>query len=107
MKKIAAIIAPTEFEAVRDGLRAAGILADLAITPACGLQRSSTFSPLGAALNRDLIRTLKIEVIVSDRMARKAVNAIFDYICSGKNGPAVGQITVLEIETTLPIGTEL
>src|SRR6266404_290906 len=103
MKKIAAIIAPTEFEAVRDGLRTAGILADLVITPACGKQRSSTFSSLGAALNRDLIRTLKIEVIVSDRMARKAVNAIFDYICSGKNGPAVGQITVLEIETTLPI----
>jgi hypothetical protein len=49
MKKIAAIIAQTEFEA-----------ADLVITPACGLQRSSTFSSLGAALNRDRIRTLKL-----------------------------------------------
>jgi nitrogen regulatory protein PII len=107
MKKIEAIIAPTEFEAVREGLRAAGILAGLVITPACGLQRSFALSSPGAALNRDLIRTLKIEVIVSDRMARKAVNAIFDYMCSAKNGPAVGQITVLEIETTLPIGTEL
>jgi nitrogen regulatory protein PII len=58
----------------------------------------------GAALNRDLIPTLKIGVIVSDSMAPKAVNAIFDYTYSAKNGPAVGQITVLDIETTLPIG---
>jgi nitrogen regulatory protein PII len=57
-------------------------------------------------LNRDLIPTLKIGVIVSDSMAPKAVNAIFDYTYSAKNGPAVGQITVLDIETTLPIGTE-
>jgi nitrogen regulatory protein PII len=106
MKKIEAIIAPTEFEAVREGLRAAGILARLVITPACGLQRSSAFSSPEVALNRNLIRTLKIEMIVSDRMAREAVNTIFDYTCSVKNGPAVGQITVLDIETTLPIGTE-
>jgi hypothetical protein len=44
MKKIEAIIAPTEFEAVREGLRAAGILARLVITPACGLQCFSAFS---------------------------------------------------------------
>ena len=50
MKKIEAIIAPTEFEAVREGLRAAGILARLVITPACGLQCSSAFSSPGAAL---------------------------------------------------------
>jgi hypothetical protein len=45
-------------------------------------------------------------MIVSDRMAREAVNAIFDYACSAKDGPSLGQITVLDIETTLPIGPE-
>jgi hypothetical protein len=43
MKKIEAIIAPTEFEAVREGLRAAGILARPVITPAWGLQYSPLF----------------------------------------------------------------
>jgi hypothetical protein len=54
----------------------------------------------------DLVRSIKIEVIVSDQLARKAVSAVFDHMCSGKDDHAVGQITVLDIETTLPIGSD-
>jgi hypothetical protein len=73
MKKIEAIIAPTEFEAVREGLRAAGILCSPGHHAGMGTPILSAFSSPGAALNRDLISTLKIGVIVSDSMAPKAV----------------------------------
>ena len=106
MKKIEAIVCPAKFEAVRDGLKAAGIVGRLIITPVCGLQRSSAVSVASPESDTDLIRSIKIEVIVSDQLARKAVNAVFDYMCSGKDDHAVGQITVLDIETTLPIGSD-
>jgi nitrogen regulatory protein PII len=106
MKKIEAIISPTKFEAVREGLNAAGIVGRLIVTTVCGLQRPSTLSAPGPESNKNLVRSIKVEVIVSDQLARKAVNAIFDYMCSEKEDHAVGQITVLDIETTLPIGAE-
>jgi len=106
MKKIEAIVSPTKFEAVRDGLKAAGIVGRLVITPVCGLQRCSGVSDASPELDTDLVRSIKIEVIVSDQLARKAVSAVFDYMCSGKDDHAVGQITVLDIETTLPIGSD-
>jgi nitrogen regulatory protein PII len=106
MKKIEAIISPTKFEAVREGLRAAGIVGRLVVTSVCGLQRPSILSTPDPASNSDLVRSIKVEVIVSDQVARKAVNAIFDYMCSEKEDHAVDQITVLDIETTLPIGAD-
>jgi nitrogen regulatory protein PII len=106
MKKIEAIVCPTKFEAVRAGLKAAGIVGRLIITSVCGLQRSSAVSVASPESDTDLVRRIKIEVIVSDQLARKAVNAVFDYMCSGKDDHAVGQITVLDIETTLPIGSD-
>jgi nitrogen regulatory protein PII len=104
MKKIEAIILPANVEAVREGLKATGILARLVVMPVYGLQRSSVSSGRDPEPNRDLIRALKVEVIVSDRLVSKAVNAIFDYSCFAKEGIAVGQITVLNVETTLAIG---
>jgi nitrogen regulatory protein PII len=107
MKKIEAIVSPTKFEAVREGLRAAGIVGRLIVTPVCGLHRPSILSNPGCPeSNNDLVRSIKVEVIVSDKLALKAVNAIFDYMCSEKEDHAVGQITVSDIETTLPIGAE-
>jgi nitrogen regulatory protein P-II 1 len=106
MKKIEAIVSPTKFDAVREGLKAAGIVGRLVVTPVCGLQRSSTVSASGLESDNDLVRSIKIEVIVSDKLARKAVNTVFDYMCSEKEEHAVGQITVLDIETTLPIGSD-
>lgn len=106
MKKIEAIVSPTKFEAVREGLRSAGIVGRLVVTPVCGLQRSSSLSDPGLDSDNDLVRSIKIEVIVSDKLARKAINAVFDYMCSEKDPHLVGQITILDIETTLPIGAE-
>jgi nitrogen regulatory protein PII len=103
MKKIEAIVSSTKFEAVRDGLKAAGIVGRLVVTPVCGFQRHSTLS--APALESD-VRSIKIELIVSDQLTRKAVNTVFDYMCSEKDEHAVGQITVLDIETTLPIGSD-
>jgi nitrogen regulatory protein P-II 1 len=106
MKKIEAIVSPTKFEAVREGLKAAGIVGRLVVTPVCGFQRSSTLSAPGPESDNDLVRSIKVEVIVSDQLARKAVNTVFDYMCSEKEEHAIGQITILDIETTLPIGTD-
>ena len=106
MKKIEAIVSPTKIEAVRDGLKAAGIVGRLLITPVCGLQRRASLSAPALESDDDLVRSIKIEVIVSDKLARKAVNTVFDYMCSEKEEHAVGQITVLDIETTLPIGSD-
>jgi nitrogen regulatory protein PII len=106
MKKIEVIVAPTKLEAVREGLRTAGVAGRLVVTPVCGLQSHSALPGPDPKANHELIRGIKVEVIVSDHLARKAVNAIFDYMCSEKEDHAVGQITVLDIETTLPIGAE-
>jgi nitrogen regulatory protein PII len=106
MKKIEAIVSPTKFEAVRGGLEAAGIVGRVVVMPVCGLQRSSNLSVPGQKADDDLVRSIKIEVIVPDLLVRKAVNTVFDYMCSDKEGHAVGQITVLDIETTLPIGMD-
>jgi nitrogen regulatory protein PII len=106
MKKIEAIVSPTKFEAVRDGLEAAGIVGRLVVTPVWGLQRRASLSAPALESDDDLVRSIKIEVIVSDKLARKAVNTVFDYMCSEKEEHAVGQITVLDIETTLPIGSD-
>ena len=104
MKKIEAIILPANVEAVREGLKATGIVARLVVMPVCGLQRCSVLSGRDPEPNRDFIRALKVEVIVSDRLVPTAVNAIFDYSGFAKGGITVGQITVLNIETTLAIG---
>jgi nitrogen regulatory protein PII len=106
MKRIEAIISPTALEAVREGLKAAGIVGRMIVTPVCGLQRTSAPSTPSPMLNRDLVRSLKVEIIASDHLTCKAINAIFDYTCSQKKGLAVGQITVLPVETTLQIGVE-
>jgi nitrogen regulatory protein PII len=106
MKKIEAIVSPAKYEVVREGLKAAGIVGRLVVTPVCGLQRSSNPSVPGQMADNDLVRSIKVEVIVSDQLARKAVNTVFDYMCSEKEEHAVGQITVLDIETTLPIGAD-
>src|ERR1700739_2661040 len=101
MKRIEAIISPAALEAVREGLKVAGIVGRMIVTPVCGLQRTSAPSTPSPMLNRDLVRSLKVEIIVSDHLTCKAINAIFDYTCSQKKGLAVGQITVLPVETTL------
>jgi nitrogen regulatory protein PII len=107
MKKIEAIVCPTEFEVVRNGLKAAWIAGRLVVTPVRCFQRRSTLSATALESDDDLVRGIKIEVIVSDQLARKAANTLFDCMCSGKDEHAVGQITVLDIETTLPIGSDL
>ena len=106
MKKIEAIVSPAKFEVVREGLKAAGIVGRLVVTPVCGLQRSFALSKPVLEGDDDLVRSIKIEVIVSDQLARKAVNTVFDCMCSDREEHTVGQITVLDIETTLPIGTD-
>ena len=106
MKKIEAIVSPTKVEAVREGLRAAGIVGPLVVTSVCNLQRPSTLSAPGLDAANELVQSIKVEVIVSDQLARKAVNAVFDYLCAEKEDHAVGQITVSDIEATLPIGGE-
>ena len=106
MKKIEAVVSPAKFEVVREGLKAAGIVGRLVVTPVCGLQRSSHLSAPDLQTDNDLVRSIKVEVIVSDQLARKAVSTVFDYMCSEKEEHSVGQITVLDIETTLPIGTD-
>ena len=106
MKKIEAIVSPAKFEAVREGLKAAGIVGRLVVTPVCGFQRSCSPSAPVLKPDDDLVRRIKIEVIVSDQLARRAVNTVFDYMPSDKEEYAVGQITVFDIETTMPIGTD-
>lgn len=106
MKKIEAIISPKNLEGVQEGLKAAGIVGRLMVTAVCRLQRSCAPSAPDLSLDRDLVRSLKVELIVSDYLTCKAINAIFDYTCSQEKDLAVGQITVLPIETTLQIGEE-
>ncbi|MHB8322482.1 MAG: P-II family nitrogen regulator, partial [Acidithiobacillus sp.] len=97
MKKIEAIIKPFKLDDVREALQEMG-LAGMTVTEVKGFGRQKGHTELyrGAEYVVDFLPKLKLEVVVSDDMADRAIEAIEQAARTGKIGD--GKIFVSSVE---------
>lgn len=104
MKKIEAIIKPFKLDEVKDALNEIGIQG-MTVTEVKGFGRQKGHTELyrGAEYVVDFIPKIKIEVVISDGLAPKVVDAIEKAAKTGKIGD--GKIFVYTIEDVIRIRT--
>lgn len=104
MKKIEAIIKPFKLDEVKDALQEIGI-AGLTVSEVKGFGRQKGHTELyrGAEYTVDFLPKVKLEVVVGDELASKAVEAIQKSASTGKIGD--GKIFVLSLEEVVRIRT--
>jgi nitrogen regulatory protein PII len=91
MKKIEAIIVPGKLDAVRAGLERRGMQATLTLTDVQQAEEQKASISPDAENPRPFTDRLKVELIVGDRQAQKAVEVLTQY----------GQVALLRINETL------
>ncbi|MFA9460616.1 P-II family nitrogen regulator [Thiohalorhabdus methylotrophus] len=104
MKKIEAIIKPFKLDDVREALSEMGI-AGLTVTEVKGFGRQKGHTELyrGAEYVVDFLPKVKIEVVLSEDMVDRAIEAIMESARSGKIGD--GKIFVTPVERIVRIRT--
>jgi len=104
MKKIEAIVKPFKLDEVKEALQAIGIQG-MTVTEVKGFGRQKGHTELyrGAEYVVDFLPKIKIEVVVSDQLADKAVSAIVEAANTGRIGD--GKIFVYEIQEAIRIRT--
>jgi nitrogen regulatory protein P-II 1 len=104
MKKIEAIIKPFKLDEVKDALNTIGIQG-MTVTEVKGFGRQKGHVELyrGAEYDISFIPKVKIEAVVSDAMADKAVATIIEKAKTGKIGD--GKIFVSSLEQIVRIRT--
>ena len=104
MKKIEAIIKPFKLDEVKEALQEAGIQG-LSVTEVKGFGRQKGHTELyrGAEYVVDFLPKVKLDVVVSDDMAERVVEAIAAAAQTGRIGD--GKIFVVPVETALRIRT--
>jgi len=104
MKKIEAIIKPFQLEAGKEGLASLGIQG-LTVSEVKGFGRQKGHSEIyrGAEYTVDFVPKVKMEIVVHDEMAARAVELILDKAGTGKIGD--GKIFVLPVEEAYRIRT--
>jgi nitrogen regulatory protein P-II 1 len=104
MKKIEAIVKPFKLDEVKEALQGIGIQG-MTVTEVKGFGRQKGHTELyrGAEYVVDFLPKIKIEVIVSDDLADKAVQAIVAAANTGRIGD--GKIFVYEIQEAIRIRT--
>jgi nitrogen regulatory protein P-II 1 len=102
MQKIEAIIQPSKVDAVKGALIEAGVLG-MTILEARGhgRQKGHTEFYRGREYSVDLLPKIKIELVVKDELAEKAIEAIISVTRTGKIGD--GKIFVTTIEQAIRI----
>lgn len=105
MKKIEAIIKPFKMEDVKEALAEVGI-EGMTVTEVKGFGRQKGHTEIyrGSEYTVDFLPKVKFEIVVSDDMVQKAVQAISSSAKTGKIGD--GKIFILPIETAIRIRTE-
>ncbi len=104
MKKIEAIIKPFRLDDVKDALKEVGVQGMTALeVKGFGRQKGHTEHYRGAEYTVDFVPKVKVEVVVSDEMAARTVEAIERAAKTGKIGD--GKIFVLPVEETVRIRT--
>jgi nitrogen regulatory protein P-II 1 len=104
MKKIEAIIKPFKLDDVKEALVAIGING-MTVTEIKGYGRQQGHTELyrGAEYVVDFLPKIMIQVVVSDDMSEKVVQAILESAKTGKIGD--GKIFVTPVERTIRIRT--
>jgi nitrogen regulatory protein P-II 1 len=104
MRKIEAIIKPFKLDDVKHGLNEIGVQG-MTVTEVKGFgrQKGHTEFYRGAAYDINFVQKLKVEVVVPDEIAEKAVSIIETRAKTGEIGD--GKIFVYPIENTVRIRT--
>ncbi len=104
MKKIEAIIKPFKLDDVKEALKDIGIQG-MTVTEVKGFGRQKGHTELyrGAEYVIDFLPKIKLEIIVSDDMVTKVVDAIIESARTGKIGD--GKIFILPMEEVIRIRT--
>ena len=102
MKKIEAIVKPFKLDEVKEALQGIGIQG-MTVTEVKGFGRQKGHTELyrGAEYVVDFLPKIKIEVVVSDELADKAVQSIVEAANTGRIGD--GKIFVYEIQEAIRI----
>ena len=104
MKKIEAIIKPFKLDEVKEALQEAGIQGITVIeAKGFGRQKGHTELYRGAEYVVDFLPKVKLEVVVSDALVDRTVEAIAAAAQTGRIGD--GKIFVIPIESALRIRT--
>ncbi len=104
MKKIEAIIKPFKLDEVREALSEIGVTG-LTVTEVKGFGRQKGHTELyrGAEYVVDFLPKIKLEIVVSDGLADRAVEAIINAARTGKIGD--GKIFISSVEQVIRIRT--
>jgi nitrogen regulatory protein P-II 1 len=105
MKKIEAIIRPTKFDEVVQGLSEAGITCGMTITEVKGFGRQKGFVEIyrGREYEIRFITKLKIEIVLNDELVEKAISVIIEKAKTGEVGD--GKIFIFNLEDAIRIRT--
>lgn len=105
MKKIEAIIKPFKMEDVKEALAEVGIEGmTVSEVKGFGRQKGHTEIYRGSEYTVDFLPKVKIELVVTDAMVPKAIQAITNAAKTGKIGD--GKIFILPIDNAVRIRTE-
>ena len=104
MKKIEAVIKPFKLDEVREALQDLGA-SGLTVTEVKGFGRQKGHTELyrGAEYTVDFLPKVKVEVIVTDAMVEKAIEAVIKAARTGKIGD--GKIFVTDVSQVVRIRT--
>ena len=104
MKKIEAIIKPFKLDEVKEALHDVGV-SGITVTEAKGFGRQKGHTELyrGAEYVVDFLPKVKVEVVVEDELAGRAVEAIENSARTGRIGD--GKIFVIPVEQAVRIRT--
>lgn len=104
MKKIEAIIKPFKLDEVKEALQEAG-LQGITVIEAKGFGRQKGHTELyrGAEYVVDFLPKVKIEIIVTDKMVERTVEAITNAARTGRIGD--GKIFIYPVEEAIRIRT--
>jgi len=105
MKKIEAIIKPFKLEEVKDALAELGV-EGMTVTEVKGFGRQKGHTEIyrGSEYTVDFLPKVKIEIVLSDDIAEKAVTTIVAAAKTGKIGD--GKVFVLPVDSAVRIRTE-
>jgi nitrogen regulatory protein P-II 1 len=104
MKKVEAIIKPFKLDEVREALSEIGVTG-LTVTEVKGFGRQKGHTELyrGAEYVVDFLPKVKVEVIISDTLVERAIDAVVKAAHTGKIGD--GKIFVTTVEQVVRIRT--
>ena len=104
MKKVEAIIKPFKLDEVKEALHEVGVQG-LTVTEVKGFGRQKGHTELyrGAEYVVDFLPKIKLEVVVSDELVDKVIQAVVDAANSGRIGD--GKIFVQALEDVVRIRT--